>query len=172
MKLNLTDWASIAEVVGAIAIVISLIYVGVQVNDSTRAVRSATANATSTAISSWYSDIGTSLQASEVFMKGIANPESLTPVETAQFIYLTHGLFFQYQGAYYLAEEGTLDTELQQSLVNTLLGVREQPGFLMYWEQRGSLFQPGFKAFVDDVIANGNTNTALERLYREADSER
>lgn len=36
MKLKLSDWASIAEVVGAIAIVISLIYVGVQVNDSTR----------------------------------------------------------------------------------------------------------------------------------------
>lgn len=95
----------------------------------------------------------------------------MTQVETAQFIYLTHGLFFQYQGAYYLAEEGTLDTELQQSLVNTLLGVREQPGFLMYWEQRGNLFQPSFKAFVDDVIANGDTNTELELLYREADSD-
>jgi len=171
MKLKLSDWASIAEVVGALAIVVSLIYVGIQVNDSTRAVRSATANATSTAISSWYSDIGTNLQASEVFLRGIADPESLTRAEIAQFIFLTHGLFFQYQGAYYLAEEGTLDTELQQSLVNTLLGVREQPGFLMYWEQRGNLFQPSFKAFVDDLIAHGDTNSELERLYRQVDSD-
>lgn len=171
MKLKLSDWASIAEVVGAIAIVISLIYVGIQLNNSTRAVRSATANATSTAISSWYSDIGTNLQASEVFLKGIANPESLTPIETAQFIFLAHGLFFQYQGAYYLAEEGTLDSELQQSLVSTLLGVREQPGFLMYWEQRGNLFQPSFKAFVDDLIAHGETNVQLERLYKQAGSD-
>lgn len=171
MKLKLSDWASIAEVVGAIAIVISLIYVGIQVNDSTLAVRSSTATETSTAISSWYSDLGTNLQASEVFLRGITNPESLTPAETAQYIYMTHGLFFQYQSAYYLAEEGTLDTELQQSLVNTLLGVRELPGFLMYWEQRGNLFQPSFKDFVDDLIVNGDTNVELERLYRRADSD-
>jgi hypothetical protein len=171
MKLKLSDWASLAEVIGAIAIVVSLIYVGIQVNDSALAVRSATANETSAAISSWYSELGTSIQATDVFVRGIANPESLTSSETAQFIYLTHGLFFQYQGAFYLAEEGTLDSELQQSLVNTLLGVREQPGFLMYWEQRGTLFQPGFREFVDDLIANGDTNTNLEQIYRDAASD-
>ena len=84
---------------------------------------------------------------------------------------MMHGLFFQYQAAYYLAEEGTLDTELQQSLVNTVRGVREQPGFLMYWEQRGNLFQPGFKAFVDGIVVNGDTNVEVERLYRQADSD-
>jgi hypothetical protein len=167
MKLKLSDWASIAEIVGAIAIVVTLIYVGIQVNDSTLAVRSASATETSTAISSWYSTLGANVQASDVFLRGITNPESLTPAETAQYMYLSHGLFFQYQGAYYLAEEGTLDTELQQSLVNTVLGVREQPGFLMYWEQRGSLFQPSFKAFVDDLIVNGDTNVDFERLYRQ-----
>ena len=171
MKIKLADLASIAEIVGAAAIVISLIYVGVQVNDSTRAVRSATANETSTAISSWYSDLGTDFQSTEVFVRGIANPGSLTAVEAAQFIYLMHGLFFQYQGAYYLSEQGTLDMEIQQSLVNTLLGVREQPGFHMYWEQRGSMFESDFREFVDNMLANGNTNTSFETIYRQIDAE-
>jgi hypothetical protein len=39
--MNLSKLASIAEIIGAFAVVISLIYVGVQVNDSNRAVRSA-----------------------------------------------------------------------------------------------------------------------------------
>ena len=54
MKLKLTDIANIAEVISATAIIVSLIYVGVQVADSTRAVRSASANETSSAISTWY----------------------------------------------------------------------------------------------------------------------
>jgi hypothetical protein len=58
---------------------------------------------------------------------------------------------------------------LGQSLVNTLAGVREMPGFLRYWEQRRDLFEPGFRAFVDDVIANGTTNRNLEQLYQETD---
>ena len=42
MKLKLSEWASVAEVLGGIAIVVSLVFVGVQVNDGNRATRAAT----------------------------------------------------------------------------------------------------------------------------------
>ena len=54
MKFKLSDLASIAEIIGAFAVVISLIYVGVQVNDSAGAVRSASANDANVAVQSWY----------------------------------------------------------------------------------------------------------------------
>ena len=41
MKYKLSELASIAEIIGAFAVVVSLIYVGVQVNDSASAVRAA-----------------------------------------------------------------------------------------------------------------------------------
>jgi len=44
MKLKLSDMSNVADVVSAIAIVISLIYVGLQVSDNTKGTRSATAN--------------------------------------------------------------------------------------------------------------------------------
>lgn len=169
MKLKLSEMAHIAEIVGAAVIVLSLIYVGVQVNDSTRAVRSATANETSAAMSSWYVTVGGSEQASRVYYDGLTNPDSLSRQEFTQFVFMAHGMVLEYQAAFYLSEEGTLDWSLGQSLVNTLAGVREMPGFLRYWEQRRDLFEPGFRAFVDDVIANGTTNRNLEQLYQETD---
>ena len=54
MKLKLAEFASIAEIIGAFAIVISLVYVGVQVNDSASAVRAASANDANVALQSWY----------------------------------------------------------------------------------------------------------------------
>ena len=171
MKLRLKDIAVIADVIGALAIVISLIYVGIQVNDSTRAVRSATANETSAAISSWYVEIGSNPQATRVFLNGVANPESLSKEETAQFIYMMHGLQLEYQAAFWLSQEQTLDIELQESLTSTIAGVRDQPGFKMYWAQRRDLFEPGFRTYVDDLLANGATNTNLERLYRASNPE-
>lgn len=169
MKLRLSEIASIAEIVGAIAIIISLIYVGIEVKDSTRAVRSATANESSAAMSAWYISVGSSEQASQVFFKGMTHPESLTREEMTQYIFLSHGLFLQRQAAYYLAQEGTLDFKLQETLVNAVAGVREMPGFLMYWGQRRELFEPGFRAFVDDLIANGITKSKMEELYRQND---
>jgi len=171
VRLKLSEVASIAEVIGALAIVISLVYVGIQVSDSTLAVRSATANDASAAMSAWYITTGNNPEASRVVLDGITNPEFLSREETAQFIYLIHGLFLEYQAAYYVSEQGTLDVEMRESLVNTLLGVRDQPGFLMYWDQRQDLFQPSFRAFVDDLIQNGSTNTNLQKLYQPRKSE-
>ncbi len=43
--MSLTDLANIGQVIGAIAVVISLIYVALQIRQNTNAVRSATAQA-------------------------------------------------------------------------------------------------------------------------------
>lgn len=171
MRLKLSEIASLAEVIGAAAIVISLVYVGVQVQDSTRAVRSATANDTSAAMAAWYITTGNNPESTRVVLDGITNPELLSREETAQFVYLIHGLFLEYQAAYYVSEQGTLDVQMRESLVNTILGVREQPGFQMYWGQRQDLFKPSFREFVDDLIINGETNTNLERMYRPRESK-
>ena len=169
MKLKLSEVASIAEIIGAVAIIVSLVYVGIQVNDSTRAVRSATASETTAAMSAWYINVGASEQASQIFYEGMTNPEALTQQETTQYIYMSHGLFLEYQAAYYLSQEGTLDFKLQESLVNTIAGVREMPGFRMYWRQRRDLFEPGFRTFVDDLIESGTTNRNVEELYRQTE---
>ena len=171
MKLKLSEVASVAEVVGAVAIVISLVYVGIQLQDSTLAVRSATANDTSAAMAAWYITTANNPDSTRVVLDGMTNPEVLSREETAQFIYLIHGLFLEYQAAFYVSEQGTLDIELRESLVNTLLGVREQPGFQLYWDQRQDLFQPSFREFVDDLLDNGTTNRNLERMYRPRDTE-
>jgi GMP synthase PP-ATPase subunit len=171
LKPRLKDVASIAEVIGAIAIIISLVYVGIQVDDSTRAVRSATANETATAISAWYAEVGIDANATQVFLDGIADPESLSREETGQFIYMMHGLMLQYQAAYYLSQEGTLDEELRESVTNTILGIRDQPGIHLYWRQRGKLFKPSFREHVDGLLSSGSTNTNLEELYRPREPE-
>ena len=36
MKLKLSEWASIAEVLSAVAIVVSLVFVGLQISDGNR----------------------------------------------------------------------------------------------------------------------------------------
>lgn len=82
---------------------------------------------------------------------------------------MSQGLFLGYQAAFFLSQEGTLDSSSLPSLVNTIAGVREMPGFLRYWGQRRSLFKADFREFVDDLIANGTTNTNIKQLYQETD---
>jgi len=166
LKARLSELAQVAEVVGAVAIVVSLIYVGVQVEDSTRAVRSATANETTNAISTWYESVGNDPRSSHVFYTGMRDPDSLSPEEWLQFVFLSHGLLLKYQTAFYLAQQGTLDTNISQTITSTLSGTRETPGFLRYWEERGNVFEAEFRAYVEDIVSSGTTNTGLEAVYR------
>ena len=56
----------LTEILGALAVVISLIFVGVQINENTRATKSAMASAMVDTSSAWYVELGNSEEASSV----------------------------------------------------------------------------------------------------------
>jgi len=173
LKTKLSDLALVAEIISAAAIVISLVYVGVQINENSREVRSAMANETTAAVSAWYTSLGNNQQASRLFHVGLSRPEELADDDIAQFFYLAHGLMLEFQAAYYVSLEGTLDLALQDSITKTLSGSVQLPGFQMYWQQRRNLFYPEFRARVEAIIAAGpnSDNLDFQKLYELPDSQ-
>ena len=119
MEDKLQKISIVTEIVGAVAIVISLIFVGIQFIENTKATKSATAASTVGTISSWYSDMGNNQQSSSLFWNFMANPDSLTSEERFQVIIILHGLFLTFQNSYYLSQEGTLDSRIQESITKS-----------------------------------------------------
>ncbi len=152
MRLKLSEWASIAEIIGAFAVVISLLYVGVQVNDSTSAVRAASANDVNVALQSWYLEIGTDQQTSELFYTALISEEALSNEEEFQFLMMLHGAFLAFQNSYLLAEEGTIDIELREAITAAIVGIKNLPGMRRYWRQRKSYLHSGFADYVDQLL--------------------
>ena len=152
MRLKLSEWASIAEIIGAFAVVISLLYVGVQVNDSTSAVRAASANDVNVALQSWYLEIGTDQQTSELFYTALISEEALSNEEEFQFLMMLHGAFLAFQNSYLLAEEGTIDLELREAITAAIVGIKNLPGMRRYWRQRKSYLHSGFADYVDQLL--------------------
>ena len=153
MNNRLSEWANIAEIVGAVAIIISLVYVSIQVRDNTNAIRSAATNDAATAVQSWYLTIGSDEQTSRVFYHGMTQPDTLTREEMFQFIMITHAAFLGFQNSFELAQQGTLDPEIRDSITNTLMATKDLPGYKIYWRQRGQQFNRSFREFVTDLNA-------------------
>lgn len=152
MEYNLENIALIIEIIGGIAIVISLIFVGLQFKENAKATRSATALATVSEMASWYSNIGNSEQGSYIYWNFLKNPDSLKPEEKFQAIMNIHGAMITFQNSYYLVKEGTLDHEIQQSLLEIINGIKKSPGFIVFWKARKSIFLKGFQEYVEDII--------------------
>lgn len=153
--MKLKDWASVAEIVGALAVVVTLVYVGIQVNDGAGAARSAAANDVNVALQEWYMQVGADNQTSALLYRGLLSQEALPDEEEFQFLMMTHGFFLSVQNSYLLAQEGTIDEELRNSLRNAIGGIRNLPGMRRYWNQRKSYLHTGFVEWVEEITAEG-----------------
>ena len=173
MKLKLSEYALIAEIISAMAIILSLIFVGFQLRDNAAATRSATANATIASTSAWYSSIGQDLEASSIFLKAIENPDDLSREQWYQFSMKMHGLMLNFQNSFYLTDEGTLDSEIRDSLTAVMTSVKDQPGFQRYWQQRRDIFFPKFQAYVDEIILSEiDGNRGLYQVLSQTEDPR
>ncbi len=164
MRLKLSEWASIAEIIGAFAVVISLLYVGVQVNDSASAVRAASANDANVAMQNWYLQIGSNQQTSELVYQALISEEALSNEEEFQFLMMMHAVFLGFQNNYLLAEEGTIDAELRESLTMAISGAGQLPGMKRYWRQRKSYLHSGFAEWAEQIFSR-DTDIPVD-IYR------
>jgi len=169
MENRLQKISIITEIVSALAIVISLIFVGIQFTENTKATKSATAASTVGTISSWYTEMGNNQQSSSLFWNFMANPESLTSEERFQVLISLHGLFLTFQNSYYLSQQGTLDSHIEESITKAAVGVKDQPGFRLFWKLRRELFFPEFQKHIDNIV---NTDIEIsEGMYKAVQSQ-
>ncbi len=171
MKLKLAEYASIAEIVGAFAVVISLLYVGVQVNDSASAVRAASANDVNVSLQNWYLQIGSDQQTSELFYEALTSKKALSNEKEFQLLMMLHGAFLAFQNSYLLAEEGTIDAELREAITAAILGVKYTPGMERYWRQRKSYLHSGFVDYVDELLELDEDTDVTVDIYRDPEVE-
>ena len=150
--MQLKDAANWAEVISAVAIVVSLVYVGVQVTDNTAATRSATASHANTQFTDWYMHISDDAELMHVWFRGVREPQSLSREEFLRFVFLMHIIMLQYQNNYYLVQEGTLEQKVLNAITLTLTTIKGTPGFEKYWSLRKELFYPEYKQFIEDLM--------------------
>ena len=169
MEFNLENTALIIEIIGGIAIIISLLFVGKQLQVSTKATRSATAATTVSELTAWYSNLGNSQQGSYVFWHFMTNPDSLTSEERFQAIMNLQGIMLTWQNSYYLVKEGTLDKRVHESLLEIINGVKNNPGFQLFWQSRKATFLKEFQEYVEELMATDKTNS--EGIYDLVDKK-
>ena len=161
------DKKNLVEAVGSAAVVLSLVFVGLEVNESTRATRSATAAETTATVAEFYTSLGSDQQISTLMRRYITDPESLTLEERFQGTMHLHALMLILQSSFYLEEEGTLTPQIRQSMTKA---ITSEPGIKYYWEQRKPIFvNEDFIAYMEQTLASEYTHS--KDLYQSPDEQ-
>jgi hypothetical protein len=144
---------AIGEIAGAIGVIVTLIYLAIQLRQNTRASH-ATAVQNSMENSARFSElISTDRDLGRTFWLGLSNPEELNAEEMRRFVSILNVFMRRESVAYYLYQEGTMPKELWAARVASLTGALNQPGLKVYLESAAESLPSEFRAFVEQIAA-------------------
>lgn len=146
--LNWTALGAIAELLGAIAVVTSLLYVAAQVRESTRQARRDATRDLATRISDISLAVATNPELGELLVKGGADPTQLSSADQARFRGLMNSLFRAMEQQFLLRREGALDDESWAAVEHIVHDFVALPGARTYFMDRGGWYTASFLDYV------------------------
>ena len=157
--MDLAYFANLAEIIGTTTIVVSLIYVAVQVRQSTRATRLISSQNISHELREATALLANESEMAEIHLQGIANANSLTRVEKHRFYIILSALYRVYENAYYQKQEGVLDSDVWEGLVGQILLAKDSPGYQTFWSDRKNIFSEAFRNFIENELPSPGLDT-------------
>lgn len=151
-KKNLTLITEIAEIISAVAVVISLIYVGVQVNQNTKATQSAMRQSVAdNDITYLMSSLDNNILAVASFKA--ENNMELSGLEMSQLIARQHVNFRVFENAYYQFEQELLEPETWERYRFIILDLfKNNSASKKMWIQFKGSFTDSFQNEIDQLL--------------------
>ena len=152
MKEKLQEYALFAEIVSAIAIIASLIFVGYEIKQNSE---TQVQTNTQLVVGEWISSISLLSNDAELsctYIKGISDFNSLSGQEKVMFssYYLTH--LYIVQEMYFLVLDNAMDDEIWSGYQETVIEVLQYPGVKQFWASRKHWFSIKFQKFVSEIM--------------------
>lgn len=148
--MSLEQISLISQIVSAVAVIASLIFVGFQIRQNTRVNR---AQIREHIMSDWGSIAQVLIQDPKVFATGIAGAQeeydALSNEDKFTFMTQAMLIFKHYENMFLQHKAGFLDGETWAAWSTHSLMYFHQRGIQNWWKERGMAFAPSFRAFLE-----------------------
>jgi len=142
----------VAEIISVVAVVISLIYVGIQVKQNTQAVRNSTLQNISENQLNVHGLIAAHGDLADIVFKAATGDGSEQGTEKFRFTAWMHTAVRSLENAYYQHREGALDERNWRSLCRQYGPILHTGLNAHYWRDRSFMYSDDFREFVDGVL--------------------
>ena len=155
--------SAIGQIVGALAVVISLIYLAREVRSNARATRDASERSMSDRISLIIRQLSSRSEIRELYYRGIHDYESLEGADLVGFGVFMLEMFRSNEELYYQLLEGKLDPRLWSGSEAALRDINAYPGVQAWWRLRSHWFSAEYAKHINQLQKTAGPPT----LFRE-----
>ncbi len=139
------------EFVGAIAVVLTLFYLSVQIRQSSRSMRSSAAQAVLHAISEQYRVAAESQNLAHVVGLGFRDFEVLDADQRTQFLFWLFSWFRLMEQAHQHFENGNIPASTWKGQLAHIRSYLPAPAVAHFWELRSAFFSEEFQSLIDSI---------------------
>jgi hypothetical protein len=151
---SLQELGSIGEFVGGLAVLVSLVYLALQIRHNTASVRAATSASICESLSRFTELLSSQPELARVWYQGRVQYDSLNEEERHRLRMAVNTYLRRLENAFYQQTRGFVDPDHWQTTERQLVSFMSHPGALRCWSERKSLFSDRFVEFVERHISD------------------
>ena len=145
-------WEAIGEVVGAIAVIATPIYIALQIRQNTSALRSTATQTAHDQAASIYQILCTDADMAGIFIRGTNSPDDPSDEELAKLNAFLSVTQLYMQNWYMQTRDQLMDDTLLSSWSNIVARISSTPGCQQFWERRSYVYSPAYKEYLEKEV--------------------
>ena len=149
--MTLNTLVNVASLLSSVAVLVSVVYLGLQIRQSARNQRSLMERGRSEQVGNWLQFIA-GPDIAPLMLRGNAQDPTLTADERQRYLWCLYPLLLHYEDSFYQKREGMLGDEQYTSIRNQMQDSAKAPGFRAAWAQVRGNFPAAFRAFADGIF--------------------
>lgn len=150
--MTVEDINAIGQAVAVVATIASLVFVGLQVRQNTRALKATSHHAVTDSFNAVNALIISDQKVARLWRLGLADWETLDEDERMSVSYMFLAYMRIFETLHYQFSTGVLEPKLFEAELNTLKWSVANPGVRAWWIGNPISFSAEFRAFIDGLI--------------------
>jgi len=162
--IDLQYLANLGEVIGAVVVILSLIYLAIQVRQNTQAQRTENYSRALDRVAAMQSMLSQDGEMSLIFSKAVLDSSKLTPQERVRFTWSMYEAFGAFEFMFHASRTNAIPAEVWTRWSSGVAWWLSFPGVQAWWQGLPFPFTDSFTTFVESLLENNPTD--LESVQR------
>jgi len=163
--MDLTQLANLGEFIGGVAVLVTLVYLAIQMRGSVLSERSAGHRSFIENFNDSFFGPTQDPATANLLRRAAANFHSLTGDEQMVAASVWGSTMTLCQEGHFLRQAGTIDEELAMRIDGFIVSMLRVPGMAAWWEHAGQVYIPSFRTHVERLLADPNAPPSLDSLW-------
>ena len=160
--------SAVSQLVGSIAVVLSVLYLAIQLRSSTRVAKVAAQDAAASALRDVTKPFMENAELGRLWRAGLEDLSKLSSDDQARFFHAAHQFLKALETIHFHYTYGLLDAQLWRGWKELLRHYVASPGIAYYLELRGDVFSERFRTFLSQLEPVDQRLTVGTLLGKEA----